>query len=108
MLMFLIGMGEMVIATLWTKYVAETRIAASSTITILNIFVWYYVLRMVMEDINNFSVIVFYALGCGLGTALSLIVPEYILKNKKVRKTRRMGIAKPLSAVPTLTAYESK
>jgi hypothetical protein len=70
-LLFIIGVVEMVIVTFWTKLVAETRVLASGLITLVNIFIWYYVLETIVNDISNWRLIVLYALGCALGTMLA-------------------------------------
>jgi len=109
MLIFFIGMAEMVIATLWTKFVSETRIVPSTTITIVNVLVWYYVLRVVIDNINNVSIILLYALGCGLGTMLSLLIPRFV-KTKTTRTRKTVGtITSPhVPAMPTLTRHDAR
>jgi len=71
MVLFFIGVIEMLIVTTWTRAVTRTKIMASGTITLINIFIWYYVLQTILEDINNWNTIVLYAFGCALGTMLS-------------------------------------
>ena len=107
MFLFFIGMAEMVIITLWTKYVAETKVTASTLITFVNVFVWYYVLRMVIEDINDFSVITWYALGCAAGTAISLILPTHLERYiKKLKRMRRKNITNAGTVSSWKTIYE--
>jgi len=78
-LLFLIGVIEMVILTLWTKVVVETKVIASGVMTAISIFIWYYALSRLMTDISNTNLIVAYAAGCALGTMIvtTLSVPRY-------------------------------
>ena len=71
MILFFIGVVEMVIISTWTKAVTETKIIFSGLVTIINVLIWYYVLETVLNDINNTQVIIQYAFGCALGTMLS-------------------------------------
>ncbi|HPA25198.1 MAG TPA: DUF5698 domain-containing protein [bacterium] len=79
MILFFIGILEMLIVTAWTKVVTKNQIIASGTITIINILIWYYVLETVVNDINNWQLILLYAFGCALGTILSTLY----FKNKE-------------------------
>ena len=71
MMLFFIGILEMVIVTVWTKTVATTQVLASGVITIINIFIWYYVLQTVVDNIHNWQLVALYAFGCAIGTALT-------------------------------------
>jgi uncharacterized protein YebE (UPF0316 family) len=64
--------------------VSETKVLASGLVTVINIFIWYYVLRIVVDDINNVGVIIVYALGCAAGTMLT--TAYFNLKDKKRAK----------------------
>lgn len=70
MFLFLIGLVEMVIATVWTRVVSRGEMAASGIVTFVNILIWYYVLQQVVEDISNWRLIFLYAVGCALGTVI--------------------------------------
>jgi len=72
MLLFFVGILEMLIVTTWTKVVSKTQIMASGFVTLINILIWYYVLETVVNDLNNWRLVVFYAFGCALGTMLSM------------------------------------
>ena len=76
MILFLIGILEMFIVTAWTKYVVRTRILASGAVTIINVLIWYYVLQVIVADITNFRLVLFYASGCAIGT----MIGGYVLK----------------------------
>lgn len=66
--LFVVGIIEMLIVTAWTETVTRTRVLQSGAITMLNILIWYYVLNKVINDIENFNLILVYAFGCSLGT----------------------------------------
>jgi uncharacterized protein YebE (UPF0316 family) len=69
-MLFFVGILEMVIVSVWTKTVSESKVAASGFITLINIFIWYFVLQTVMENINNWVVVMSYACGCAIGTMI--------------------------------------
>ncbi len=73
MILFFIGLLEMVIVTAWTKVVTRTKIIASGVITLINILIWYYVLETIVKDINNWRLVLLYAFGCALGTMLATL-----------------------------------
>lgn len=71
MILFFIGIIEMIVISSWTHVVSETRVIASGLITVVNIFIWYYVLQSVVDNIGNIQTILLYALGCAIGTMLT-------------------------------------
>jgi uncharacterized protein YebE (UPF0316 family) len=71
MILFFVGIIEMLIVTVWTKLVTKTKILASGIVTMVNVTIWYYVLQSVVDHINDWRIALFYALGCSLGTMLS-------------------------------------
>ncbi len=68
---FFIGFVEMIICTIWTKVVNKSQVWASGAVTLIEIVVWYFVIEAIISDINNWSIILAYALGCALGTMCS-------------------------------------
>ncbi len=70
-ILFLIGIVEMVIIAAWTKLVSDNKIWSSGVVTLINIITWYYVLQTILEDIGNWRLIAVYALGCAIGTMVS-------------------------------------
>ena len=92
-------MAEMMIATLWTKYVAEAKVMASTFITMVNIFIWYYVLETIITDIHDVSLIFSYALGCGIGTMVCLSLPSYGKVIKRLLNNKRSRSKKPRVAI---------
>jgi len=81
MVLFFIGIIEMLIITVWTKMVTETKVLASGMVTVFNILVWYYVLQTIIQDISNFQLVIMYALGCAVGTMASTYY--FSLREKK-------------------------
>lgn len=89
MILFFVGIIEMVIVTAWTKVVTKTQVLASGIVTFINILIWYYVLRVVVDDINNANLVLLYALGCALGTVIcTLYYQLHERKRRTARKTR--------------------
>lgn len=69
-MLFFVGVLEMIIATAWTKTVTEKMLLGSRVITMINVLIWYYVLQQVVNNIQNWMVVILYALGCALGTVI--------------------------------------
>lgn len=72
MMLFFIGLGEMIIATIWTRFVSQGKMVASAFVTFVNILIWYYVLREIISDISDWTIIVMYAAGCACGTFIGM------------------------------------
>jgi len=90
MTLFFIGLLEMVIVTTWTKVVTKTKVLAGGAITLVNILIWYYVLETIVNDINNWRLVLLYAFGCALGTMLTTFYFANIEKKQsaKIRDQR--------------------
>lgn len=87
---FLIGLVEMIICTAWTKVVNKSQVWASGAITLIEIIVWYYIIEAIISDINNWSIILAYALGCVLGTMSSTYYFQLIEKaERKFKRYKR-------------------
>ncbi len=71
MMLFFMGILEMIIISMWTRFVSESKIMASGLTTVVNIFIWYYVLQSVIDDIENINLVALYALGCAVGTMIT-------------------------------------
>lgn len=85
MALFFVGVLEMIIVTLWTKLVVETRVLASGAITMVNILIWYYVLQKIVDNINNWRLVLLYALGCAIGTIISTYYFQASEKNTQAK-----------------------
>jgi len=88
MFIFIIGVIEMFVIAYWTKTVVESRVYMSGIITIVNVLIWFYVLQTFVDNIDNWYLVMSYALGCAVGTMLSSFVSnqEKARKNRKVKK----------------------
>jgi len=84
MSLFFIGIVEMIIITFWTNAVTKTKVLASGGITVINIIIWYYVLQSIIENINNWQLVILYALGCAVGTMVSTYYFSLREKNQPV------------------------
>ncbi len=71
MMLFFIGIIEMMIVTAWTKLVTKSQILASGIVTLINVLIWYYVLQRIVADISNWRLVLLYATGCALGVVIS-------------------------------------
>ena len=71
MMLFFVGILEMLIVATWTKFVSTNHILGSGVVTIFNILIWYYVLQTIVADIQNWQVVGLYAVGCALGTVMT-------------------------------------
>ncbi|MEK7159036.1 MAG: DUF5698 domain-containing protein [Patescibacteria group bacterium] len=90
MMLFIIGVIEMVIISSWTKVVTETKVLASGVFTILNVLIWYYVLNKIVNDISNWQLIISYALGCAIGTMITTAFFSWRKKKKKLKTPSRV------------------
>ena len=66
----MVGIIEMLIVTAWTETVTRARVLASGVITTVNILIWYYVLEKIVNNIEDFSLVLIYALDCAIGTMI--------------------------------------
>ena len=97
MMIFFIGIVEMLIVTAWTQTVTNMKVLASGSITIINVLIWYYVLENIVSNLGNFWVVLFYALGCAIGT----MIGTYYLgcKDKKTKAKASRSLKTNLEAV---------
>jgi uncharacterized protein YebE (UPF0316 family) len=86
MIIFTLGVIEMFVIAYWTKTVVESRIYVSGLITIVNVLIWYYVLQTFVDNLNNWYLVMSYALGCAVGTMLS----SFVSNQEKARKSRKV------------------
>lgn len=87
----------MLIVTAWTKFVTKAQVLASGAITMVNVLIWYYVLEKIIQDIANWKLVVLYALGCSIGTALSTY---YFQKKEEKQEALKISRIKQLSIFP--------
>ena len=82
MVLFFVGMIEMIIIAVWTKVVTKNQILASGIVTMINVLTWYYVLQQILNDIGNWQRVVLYAFGCALGVVGSTWYFQHYEKTK--------------------------
>ena len=90
MILFFIGILEMLIVTTWTKVVTKSQVLASGIITWINILIWYYVLQSMVNDIGNWYVATLYATGCAVGTIVTMFF--FSAKERKAAKITKNKI----------------
>ncbi len=83
MMLFFIGLVEMIIATIWTRFVSQGKMIASASVTFVNILIWYYVLQEIISDLSDWTVIVLYAAGCACGTMIAMFLFDREQKPKE-------------------------
>ncbi len=88
MTLFFVGVIEMIISASWTKSVSKANVALTGAITSVNIFIWYYVIRTVVENLDNWFAIIPYTAGCAIGAMIGAIDQEKVMK-----RLRRMFAA---------------
>jgi len=84
MTLFFVGVIEMIISALWTKSVSKANVALTGAITSVNIFIWYYVIRTVIGNLDNWFAIIPYTAGCAIGAMLGAVDQEKV--KKRIRK----------------------
>ena len=84
MTLFFVGVIEMIISASWTKSVSKANIALTGAITSVNIFIWYYVIRVVVDNLDNWYAIIPYTAGCAIGAMIGAVDQEKV--KKRIRK----------------------
>lgn len=97
MMLFFIGVLEMIIISVWTKTVSETKVVVSGVVTLINVVIWYYVLQEIVNDISNWQLIALYAVGCAIGTMATTLF--YKIKETKNKAKRALKTPKSVEAV---------
>lgn len=102
MTLFFVGVIEMIISASWTKSVSKANVALTGAITSVNIFIWYYVIRTVVEDLGNWYAIIPYTAGCALGSMIGAVDKEKMMKRMRTRlaamKAGTIPVQKPTKA----------
>lgn len=68
---FAIGVVEMFIVALWTKFVSGSQVIASGIVTFVNTVLYLYVLEALLSNVHDAPVIILYAVGSAIGTMLA-------------------------------------
>lgn len=106
MTLFFVGVIEMIISASWTKSVSKANIALTGAITSVNIFIWFYVIRVVVENLDNWFAIIPYTAGCALGAMLGAVDQEKLMKRIRTRLTALRAKAAPVQK-PTKAALNA-
>ncbi len=93
MTLFFVGVIEMIISASWTKAVSKANVALTGAITTVNILIWFYVIRVVVENLDNWLAIMPYTAGCVLGSMLGAINREKAMR--RCREWLRPPFRKP-------------
>ncbi len=105
MTLFFVGVIEMIISAAWTKSVSKANVALTGAITSINIFIWYYVIRVVVENLDNWYAIIPYTAGCAIGAMLGAVDRDKVMKRIRrlsaAAKARAATVQKPAEAAPT-------
>jgi uncharacterized protein YebE (UPF0316 family) len=96
---FLVGFIECFCSTLNTKFVVRNNRLLSFLTAFLNILIWAYVVALTVENIKNFSIIVIYAIGFGIGVLFAIQFDKYLdkiakFKGLKLKKKKRVKARK--------------
>ena len=89
MMLFFVGILEMLIVTIWTNVVTKTKVLASGIVTVINVMIWYYVVQTIVDNINDWRVALLYACGCAIGTAGSTYFYQIMEKRKRAARRAR-------------------
>lgn len=95
MILFFVGIIEMAIATYWTRSVANANVKLNGIITGVNFAIWYFVIRQIVDNIDNWQAIVPYGAGCVAGSMLGVAFDTDLLIKKATRWFARMKKGRP-------------
>lgn len=97
--LFFIGIIECFFSALRYKLLQKNKQLFCMIISYTNIFIWYFMLRAVIDNINNLYLIAVYAAGYSLGDMLAIRFDTYLsklaalkglkLKRKQPRKRKK-------------------
>lgn len=99
--LFFVGIVEMVIVALWTRAVTKANVLLTGAVTAVNMVIWFYVLRQVIEHIDSWQTIVPYAVGCAIGSMIGAIdVKKASMKARKTFASLRRSPVSGRTAAP--------
>ena len=90
MILFLTGIIEMAIATYWTRFVTNANVRMTGLVTAINFAIWYFVIRQIVENIDNWQAIVPYGAGCVAGSMLGVAFDIDVVIARAAKALRRM------------------
>ncbi len=81
----IVGIIEAFGTTLNSKFRQKTKKLFSFITAFINIIIWYFIISMVIENINNAYLAVVYALFYSIGDVLGLCFDEHLEKVARIR-----------------------
>ena len=93
--LFAIGVIECFLSALNTKFLQKNKKLLCFIVSYISILIWWFVLRLMVNDINNVAIINIYAIGFALGDVLALMFDGYLdkiakIKGYKVKRKRKV------------------
>jgi len=95
----IIGIIEAFGSTLNSKFRQKSKKLFSFITAFVNIVIWYFIISMVIENINNAWLALVYAISYSLGDVLGLVFDEHLervakIKGFKIFKKRKTKLSK--------------
>lgn len=84
-IIILVGLIEAFCSTLNSKFRQKSNRIPTFITSFINIFVWYCLLRMVVENIANINLAIVYGVAYAIGDVLGLVFDDYLSKIAKFR-----------------------
>ena len=81
--LFVVGIIEFFLGVVDFKLTQRSKMLLSALCTVAGIYIWYFIIRTVIDNIDNLLLITSYALGSGAGCYLALRVDQKWLKPRK-------------------------
>ncbi|HTK04699.1 MAG TPA: hypothetical protein VL500_03885 [Candidatus Eisenbacteria bacterium] len=115
MILFFVGIIEMAIATYWTRFVTNANVRMTGVVTGINFTIWYFVIRQIVENIDNWQAIVPYGAGCVAGSMIGVAFDidvvmartlKWFRKTKKPTAVRTQKAVTPSVPGPIAIDYE--
>jgi hypothetical protein len=80
---FFIGVLEDFLLSFNTKAIQRNNLVFSFVIAFISAIVWYYVIVIVVENINKLLLVIVYGLGGGIGDCVTIAFDKYLHRAKK-------------------------
>ncbi len=99
MILFIVGVFEMILVGLWTKWIVDARVAATGLVTMVHFVIWYYVLQTIVSHLSDWKLAAFYGLGCTVGSMISAYYADKLPYAKKRTKKAQKN-DETIAAIP--------
>lgn len=80
---FIVGIIEFFLGVVDFKLTQRSKMMLSAFCTVVGIYIWYFIIRTIIDNIDNFYLITSYAIGSGTGCYLALKADQKWLKPRK-------------------------